>query len=81
MSGQRLRWHMRGMNEDMDRTRFDLLTQLYKKIPKHTRVCFIAGVITGWLTHFYMLTGKFLNWDDANNMDTYGSGDYLGRWF
>ena len=34
MSGQRLRWHMRGMNEDMDRTRFDLLTQLYKKNTK-----------------------------------------------
>lgn len=65
----------------MDGMKFDLLTQLYKKIPKHTRVCFITGVITGWLTHFYMLTNKFLNWDDANNMDTYGSGDYLGRWF
>lgn len=60
---------------------FDLLAQLYKKIPKHTKICFTAGIITGWITHFYMLTNKFTNWDDANNMDTYGSGDYLGRWF
>lgn len=60
---------------------FDLLAQLNKKIPKHTRACFLAGILSGWLTHFYMLTHKFLNWDDANNMTTYGSGDYLGRWF
>ncbi len=60
---------------------FDLLEQLNKKIPKHTRICFLSGIIVGWLTHFYMLTHKFLNWDDANSMGTYGSGDYLGRWF
>ena len=28
-----------------------------------------------------MLSHKFLNWDDANNMGSCGSGDYLGRWF
>lgn len=60
---------------------FDLLAQLNKRIPKHTRICLLSGLIAGWLTHFYMLTHKFLNWDDANNMDTFGSGDYLGRWF
>ncbi len=60
---------------------FDLLTQLNKKIPGHTKVCFVSGIIIGWITHFYMLTHKFLNWDDANNMTTFGSGDYLGRWF
>jgi len=66
---------------DMDGIRFDLFDQLYKKIPRSTKVCFITGVIIGWITHFYMLTHKFPNWDDANNMDTFGSGDYLGRWF
>ena len=60
---------------------FDLFAQVYKKIPRHTGVCFAAGMIVGWLTHFYMLTHKFLNWDDANNMGAPGSGDYLGRWF
>ncbi|MDE6911682.1 MAG: glucosyltransferase domain-containing protein, partial [Lachnospiraceae bacterium] len=61
--------------------RFDLLAQLKKRIPKHTMICFVSAVIVGWLTHFYMLTHKLLNWDDANSMGTYGSGDYLGRWF
>lgn len=61
--------------------KFDVFAQLNKKIPRHTRICFLSGIMIGWLTHFYMLTHKFLNWDDANNMDTYGSGDYLGRWF
>lgn len=60
---------------------FDLLAQLNRKIPKHTWVCFVSGIIVGWITHFYMLSHKLLNWDDANNMNTYGSGDYLGRWF
>lgn len=60
---------------------FDLLARLNKKVPGHTRVCFIAGIISGWLTHFYMLSNKLTNWDDANNMAAYGSGDYLGRWF
>ena len=59
----------------------DLFALIFKKIPKHTRVCFISGVVIGWVTHFYMLTNKFPNWDDANNMRSFGSGDYLGRWF
>lgn len=61
--------------------KFDLLSQINNKIPKHTRICFITGIIVGWLTHFYMLTHKLPNWDDMNNLNTYGSGDYLGRWF
>lgn len=60
---------------------FDLIAQFYKKIPKHTRICLISGIIIGWITHFYMLTHKLPNWDDANNMSAFGSGDYLGRWF
>lgn len=60
---------------------FDLLAQVNKRIPRHTRICFVTAVLAGWLTHFYMLTHKLLNWDDANSMGTYGSGDYLGRWF
>ncbi len=60
---------------------FDLLAQLIKRIPRHIRICLVSGIVIGWLTHFYMLTHKFLNWDDANNMGNFGSGDYLGRWF
>lgn len=65
----------------MNDMNFDLMARLYKKVPRYTRLCFAVAMIAGWLTHFYMLTNKFLNWDDANNMDTFGSGDYLGRWF
>lgn len=60
---------------------FDLLAQLNKRIPGHIRICLVSGIVIGWITHFYMLTHKFLNWDDANNMGSFGSGDYLGRWF
>ncbi len=60
---------------------FDLVAQFCKKVPRHTKICLTAGIVIGWLTHFYMLTHKFPNWDDANNMDSFGSGDYLGRWF
>ncbi len=61
--------------------KFDLLAVLNKKIPRHIRICLLAGLAAGWITHFYMLTHKLVNWDDANNMSAYGSGDYLGRWF
>jgi hypothetical protein len=59
----------------------DLLEQLNKKIPRHTKICFSSGIIVGLLTHFYMLTHKLVNWDDANNLSAPGSMDYLGRWF
>lgn len=61
--------------------KFDIFALLNKKILRHTRVCFVTGLIAGFITHFYMLTHKLLNWDDANNLSAYGSGDYLGRWF
>lgn len=61
--------------------KFDLLSELNKKIPQHLKLCFPSGMIVGILTHFYMLTHKLCNWDDANNLSRPGSGDYLGRWF
>lgn len=61
--------------------KFDILAQINKKIPKHTKICFVSGMIIGWLTHFYMLSHKLVNWDDMNSLDEFGSGDYLGRWF
>lgn len=61
--------------------KFDLLAVWNKKIPKHTKICLLTGLLAGWITHFYMLSHKLVNWDDANNMSAYGSGDYLGRWF
>ena len=60
---------------------FDILAQWNRKMPKHTKICLLSGLIVGWLTHFYMLTHKLPNWDDLNNIGAFGSGDYLGRWF
>lgn len=60
---------------------FDIFERLNSRISKHTRICFIAGLIIGWITHFYMFTHKLPNWDDLNCMGSFGSGDYLGRWF
>lgn len=61
--------------------KLDIFSVLNKKMLRHTRVCFITGIIAGFITHFYMLAHKLVNWDDANNLSAYGSGDYLGRWF
>ncbi|MDE7479382.1 MAG: glucosyltransferase domain-containing protein [Lachnospiraceae bacterium] len=41
----------------------------------------MSGIMIGWLTHFYMLSHKLTNWDDINSLSSFGSGDYLGRWF
>lgn len=61
--------------------KFDILAQINKRIPKHTKLCFLSGMIIGLVTHFYMLTNKFTNWDDINSLSTFGSGDFIGRWF
>jgi hypothetical protein len=60
---------------------YDILKDLNKKIPHHTKICFITGVVIGWITHFFMLTNKLPNWDDVNCFSNPGSGDFLGRWF
>lgn len=60
---------------------YDIFALLNKKIPRHMKVCFASGMITGLLTHIYMLTHKLTNWDDINSLGSFGSGDYLGRWF
>ena len=41
--------------------KFDILAQINKRIPKHTKLCFLSGMIIGLVTHFYMLTNKFYN--------------------
>lgn len=60
---------------------FDIFQNINRKISHNTKICFVSGLIIGWLTHFYMLTHKLPNWDDATNLNQYGSGDFLGRWF
>lgn len=61
--------------------KFDILQGLGHKIPQYLRTGFLSGMIAGLITHFYMLTHKLPNWDDATNLAHYGSGNFLGRWF
>lgn len=60
---------------------FDLFAQFNTKIPRHIKICLASGIAVGLLTHFYMLSHKLTNWDDINSLSSFGSGDYLGRWF
>lgn len=59
----------------------DIFEKVINKIPRRIRFGFISGIITGILTHFYMLTHKLPNWDDINNFTGYGQGSNIGRWF
>ncbi len=61
--------------------KFDIFALWNRKLNKNMNICFISGIVVGLITHFYMLTNKMPNWDDATNLSAYGSGDYLGRWF
>ena len=38
-------------------------------------------MISGILIHAYMFTNKLPNWDDINNVGTFGVGSEFGRWF
>jgi len=59
----------------------DLLYAIATKIPGNIWICLASGMISGLLTHLYMLMHKLPNWDDLNNFHGYGSGDSWGRWF
>ncbi|MFI3212524.1 MAG: glucosyltransferase domain-containing protein [Eubacteriales bacterium] len=59
---------------------FDLLLNLKKKLKKQYSICFITGIIIGFITHGYMLMNKLPNWDDVYNVNSYGSGAFIGRW-
>ena len=54
--------------------KFDILEKWNRKMPRHTRICLISGLLIGWLTHFYMFTHKLPNWDDLNNIGAPGRG-------
>lgn len=58
----------------------DIFYCLYRKVPKQLWVCLVSGIVWGIIVHLYMLTNKFPNWDDINNLGGYGSGAGWGRW-
>ena len=59
----------------------DTIKALLGKIPTRIRLCFLTGMISGILIHAYMFTNKLPNWDDINNVGSFGVGSEFGRWF
>ena len=59
----------------------DMIKALVEKIPSRIRLCFCAGMISGILIHAYMFANKLPNWDDINNIGSFGVGSEFGRWF
>ena len=59
----------------------DMIKEILGKIPQRIRWCFCAGMISGILIHAYMFTNKLPNWDDINNVGSFGVGSEFGRWF
>ena len=59
---------------------YDFFKNLYKKIPSQTKVCFVSAMVSGLLTHMYMLTHKLPNWDDVNCFSNAGVTTLVGRW-
>ena len=58
-----------------------MIKELLRKIPPRIRWCFCAGMLSGILIHAYMFTNKLPNWDDINNVGSFGVGSEFGRWF
>ena len=58
----------------------DILKKLFSGINKNNWICLIVGVVTGIITHLYMLTNKLPNWDDITTFGGYGVGGENGRW-
>lgn len=58
----------------------DLLKKMFSSIRKNTWICFASGMVSGVITHLYMLTNKLPNWDDLTVFGLYGVGAENGRW-
>jgi len=55
--------------------------KVWQKIPAHVKVTFFAAMIIGFLTHAFMLTNKFVNYDDIDQLFSTMHHGFLGRWF
>lgn len=58
----------------------DIFKWLIYKIPSHIRITFIVGMVTGLLSHMYILTRKLPMWDDLNSFYSNGMSKVLARW-
>lgn len=51
-----------------------------QNVPRHLRVTFFAALLTGLLTHLYMLVNKLPNHDDIGHLFGCSYGAESGRW-
>ena len=58
----------------------DFIPAFWNSIPENIRACFVGGLISGLITHFYMISNKLPNWDDLYSFEDGGVGSSLGRW-
>ena len=57
------------------------MKKIWKEFASRAKLPFVATFVIGFLTHFYMLTNNYPNWDSVTS---YVSGAYythVGRWF
>ena len=66
---------MRSQTSDM------VIKNLWAKIPAQTKVTFFTGVISGLLTHAFMMANKLPNHDDLWQLVGNQNSPALGRWF
>ncbi len=58
----------------------DILDFIKNKTPNNIKICLVSGIISGLITHFYMLTHKIPNWDDISQINGIGLTSEIGRW-
>lgn len=58
----------------------DILKLFTGKIKRNQWLCLLMGLLTGIITHLYMLTNKLPNWDDLTTFGSYGVSGEHGRW-
>lgn len=54
---------------------------LWKRVPDYIRWSFFAALITGFLTHMFVITNKLVNHDDTMHLFSATYGTPSGRWF
>ena len=58
----------------------DVLRQVWERTKRRDRLCLATGLISGMITHIYMLTNKITNLDDVVCVPDVGGGEVLGRY-
>lgn len=58
---------------------FDILKSMWRRISLPCKAAFLAGLVSGVITHLYVMTNKLPNWDELL-IGFQGGGYYFGRY-